>query len=295
MFDIIYRYDPDHRRERQLPGDAGEACRRLEEGNESFATLGTGQIATPRIVRMDVEDIGMAGPAGVPVQQPFAVVLGCSDARVPTEMIFDCACNELFVIRVAGNIISQEQLGSIDYAVEHLGRNLKLIVVLGHSQCGAVTAAVDAFLEPAEYLGLSTSHHLRSIVNILFPAVRGAVRSLQVRWGDEVAKLPGYRAALIECSVLINAALMASILRSEFDDPATDRRIVFGVYDLASRHVHVSLKPEDESTPAIRLLEAPMGRAEFREFAFQVANSSFLTQLLHRSGGDDESRDAHTP
>ncbi|HTG16809.1 MAG TPA: carbonic anhydrase [Blastocatellia bacterium] len=282
MFEIIYRYDPDHRRDRQLPGDPNESCRRLQEGNQSFASLGTGQVATPRIVQMDVEDIGMAGPGGVPVQEPFAVVLGCSDARVPTEMIFDCACNELFVVRVAGNIIGQEQLGSIDYAVEHLGQNLKLIVALGHSQCGAVTAAVDAFLEPAEYLGLSTSHHLRAIVNILFPAVRGAVRTLSVRWGDDVSKLPGYRAALIECSVLINAALMASILRSEFGDPTKDRRVVFGVYDLASRRVHVSLPSEDESEPAIRLMEAPMGREEFRQFAFQVANSAFMTQLLNR-------------
>ena len=281
MFEIIYRYDPDHRRERDLPVDANEACRRLQTGNQSFASLGIGQVATPRIVQMDVEDIGLAGTGGVPVQEPFAVVLGCSDARVPTEMIFDCACNELFVVRVAGNIIGQEQLGSIDYAVEHLGQNLKLIVALGHSHCGAVTAAVDAFLEPAEYLGLSTSHHLRSIVNILFPAVRGAVRTLSVRWGDDVSKLPGYRAGLIECSVLINAALTASILRSEFGDPRKDRRVVFGVYDLASRRVHVSLPGEDESGLAIRLMEAPMGKDEFRQFAFQVASSAFMTQLLH--------------
>lgn len=281
MFDIIYRYDPDHRRDRRLPVDANEACGRLEEGNQSFASLGTGQVATPRIVQMDVEDIGMAGPGGVPVQQPFAAVLGCSDARVPTEMIFGCACNELFVVRVAGNIISQEQLGSIDYAVEHLGRNLKLIVALGHSQCGAVTEAVDAFLEPTEYLGLSTSHHLRAIVNILFPAVRGAVRALSVRWGDNVSKLPRYRAGLIECSVLINAALTASILRSEFGDPTKDRRVVFGVYDLASRRVHASLPSEDGSGPAIRLMEAPMGRDEFRQFALQVASSAFITELLH--------------
>jgi carbonic anhydrase len=282
MFEIIYRYDPANRRDRQLPGNADEACRRLEQGNQSFSSLGIGSVTTPRVVQMDVEDLGLAGPGGVLVQQPFAVVLGCSDARVPTEMIFDRACNELFVVRVAGNIISQEQLGSIDYAVEHLGDNLKLIVVLGHSQCGAVTAAVDAFLEPAEYLGLSTSHHLRAIVNILFPAVRGAVRTLSVRWGDDVSKLPGYREALIEYSVLINAALMASILRSEFDDSLKDRRVVFGVYDLASRRVHVSVPPEDGSEPAIRLMDAPVGPDEFRQFAFQVANSDFINQLLHR-------------
>ena len=282
MFDVIYRYDPAHRQDRQPPADADEACRHLEEGNQMFASLGTAQHATPRIVYIDMEDIGLATPGGVPMQHPFAVVLGCSDARVPTEMIFDCACNELFVVRVAGNIISEEQLGSIDYAVEHLGRNLKLIVVLGHSQCGAVTAAVEAFLKPAEYLGLSTSHHLRSIVNILFPAVRGAVQALSVRWGDEAANLPGYRAALIECSVLINAALMASILKSEFADPTKDLRIVYGVYDLASRRVHNGQSSEEEGEPAVSLLDAPLGREEFRELAFQIVSSAFITRLLNQ-------------
>jgi carbonic anhydrase len=278
MFEIIYRYDPNYSRDRRMPADADEACQLLEEGNQAFVSLSTGAVTGSRIVFMDTADIGFGG---IPRQKPFAVVLGCADARVPTEMIFDRTSNEMFVVRVAGNIISQELLGSIDYAVEHLGKNLKLIVVLGHSRCGAVTAAVNAFLTPAEYLGFSTSHHLRSIINILFPAVRGAERALSVRWGDEVSKMPGYRAALVECSVVMNAALMASILKSEFDDAAgQDRRIVFGVYDLASRRVHVSLPPEDGDDPAIRLMEAPIGRDEFREFAFNVAGSAFITSLL---------------
>jgi carbonic anhydrase len=154
--------------------------------------------------------------------------------------------------------------------------------VLGHSRCGAVTAAVDAFLTPAEYLGFSASHHLRSIINILFPAVRSAVLALSVRRGDEVSKLAGYRAALIECSVVMNAALMASILKSEFDDPAKDRQIVFGVYDLASHRVHVPLSREAENEPANCLMEAPMGREQFRDFAFQLAGSAFISRLLHQ-------------
>jgi carbonic anhydrase len=279
MFEIIYRYDPDYPRERKMPADAAEALQRLEEGNKTFAAMGDGAATGSRIVYMDVTDIGIGG---VPAQKPFAVVLGCADARVPTELIFDRMSNELFVVRVAGNIISQELLGSIDYAVEHLGKNLKLIVVLGHSRCGAVTAAVSAFLSPAEYLGFSTYHHLRSIINILFPAVRGAVQALSVRWGDEVTKLPGYRDALIECSVVMNAALMASILRSQFDDSSQDRRIVFGVYDLATRRVHASLPPEDGEAPAVRLMDAPVGREQFREFAFQMADSPIITRLLHQ-------------
>ena len=279
MFEVIYRYDPSYRRERQMPADVSEALSRLEEGNQSFAAMANGAVSGSRIVYMDVTDIGLGG---IPAQKPFAVVLGCADARVPTELIFDRTSNEMFVVRVAGNIISQELLGSIDYAVEHLGKNLKLIVVLGHSRCGAVTAAVSAYLTPAEYLGFSTFHHLRSIINILFPAVCGAARALSARWGDEVSKLPGYRDALIECSVTINAALMASILRSEFDDSSQDRRIVFGVYDLASQCVHVPMSSDDGNEPAKRLMEAPVGREEFREFAFQVAGSPIINRLLHQ-------------
>ena len=279
MFEIIYRYDPKIRRERQMPTDAAEALHRLEEGNKAFSELASGAATGSRIIYMDATDLGLNA---IPAQKPFAVVLGCADARVPVEMIFDRTSNEMFVVRVAGNIISQELLGSIDYAVEHLGRSLKVIVVLGHSRCGAVTAAVSAYLTPAEYLGFSTFHHLRSIINILFPAVRGAARALALTWGNEVSKLPGYREALIECSVVMNAALMASILRSEFDDSSQDRRIVFGVYDLASRRVHVSLPPEDGNLPGIRLMNAPVGRDEFREFAAQVAGSPIITRLLHQ-------------
>lgn len=83
-------------------------------------------------MHIDLEDIGITA-AGIPHHEPFAVVLGCSDAQQQIEMIFDRAVNEMFVVRVAGNILGQEQLGSIDYAVQHLGDHVKLLVVLGHS------------------------------------------------------------------------------------------------------------------------------------------------------------------
>src|SRR5215213_415648 len=218
MFEVTYRYDPAHPLDGRTPRDPEEARRLLEAGNQAFASMDTGSASQSRVVYVGPEDVGLAEPCGVAAQQPFAVVLGCSDARVPTEMVFDRACNELFVVRVAGNIISQELLGSIDYAVENLGESLKLIVVLGHSRCGAVAAAVDAYLKPAGHLGLSTSHNLRSIVNVLFRPVHGAARALSAVRGNEVSRLPGYRAALIECSVVINTALTASMLRGEYGD-----------------------------------------------------------------------------
>ena len=280
MFEVTYRYDPAHPLDGRTPRDPEEARRLLEAGNQAFASMDTGSASQSRVVYVGPEDVGLAEPCGVAAQQPFAVVLGCSDARVPTEMVFDRACNELFVVRVAGNIVSQELLGSIAYAVEHLGESLKLVVVLGHSRCGAVAAAVDAYLEPAGGLGFSASHHVRSIVNILFPAVRGAARSLSAGRGGEVSKLPGYRAALVECSVAINAALTASILRSELGGPAGGPRVVFGVYDLASRRVQAPPSPAEDGEPAPRLADAPNSREEFRLFASQVANSAPVTRLL---------------
>jgi carbonic anhydrase len=93
-------------------------------------------------------------------QQPFAIIVACSDSRVPPELVFDQGLGDLFVIRVAGNVVDDTALGSIEYAVEHLGA--KLIVVLGHERCGAVKAAVDGGEAPA---------HIGSLVRAIAPAV----------------------------------------------------------------------------------------------------------------------------
>jgi hypothetical protein len=107
MFEIIYRYDPSRPAERQLPADAAQARQRLEEGNRAFSNLAPGMPEGSRVIYLNLEDLGVVD-SGVPKQLPFAVVLGCSDARVPIELIFDRACNELFVVRVAGNVLGQE-------------------------------------------------------------------------------------------------------------------------------------------------------------------------------------------
>ena len=99
-------------------------------------------------------------------QHPFAVILGCSDSRVPPELLFDEGFGDLFVIRVAGNIVDDAILGSIEYAVEHLGT--KLIVVLGHEKCGAVSAAVASE---------NASGHLSSLVSAIRPAVLSTASS----------------------------------------------------------------------------------------------------------------------
>jgi carbonic anhydrase len=98
-------------------------------------------------------------------QEPFAAVIGCSDSRVPVEIVFDQGLGDLFVIRVAGNIVAPSQVGSVEFAAEHFGT--RLVVVLGHSDCGAVVATLDQLRRPKE----NQSRNLRSIVDLVRPSV----------------------------------------------------------------------------------------------------------------------------
>lgn len=118
-----------------------EALGRLKHGNAIFARGGA-SMALPSWARINELAAG---------QKPFAIIVGCSDSRVPPELVFDCSLGELFVVRTAGSTVSREGLGSILYAVEHLGA--PLIVVLGHTKCGAVGAAVDVATKHAHLHG----------------------------------------------------------------------------------------------------------------------------------------------
>ena len=100
-------------------------------------------------------------------QEPFAIILGCSDSRVPAEIVFDQGLGDLFVIRVAGNIVAPSQVGSVEFAAERLGT--RLVVVLGHSQCGAVQATLEELQRPSS----GQSSNLRSIVDRVRPSVEG--------------------------------------------------------------------------------------------------------------------------
>jgi carbonic anhydrase len=98
-------------------------------------------------------------------QNPFAIILGCSDSRVPAEIVFDQGLGDLFVIRVAGNVVASSQVGSIEFAVSRFGT--RLVVVLGHSECGAVLATLEELQRPNE----NQSRYLRSIVDRVRPSV----------------------------------------------------------------------------------------------------------------------------
>ena len=98
-------------------------------------------------------------------QNPFAVILSCSDSRVPTEIIFDVGLGDVFTIRTAGHVLSPEVMGSIEYAVKHL--DCKLIMILGHDNCGAINSAIKAFNEPNH----KASENLQSILNHIYPVL----------------------------------------------------------------------------------------------------------------------------
>ena len=134
----------------------GEALEKLREGNRRFvAGVQSLNALTSQMHRSEL----------VASQEPFAIILGCSDSRVPAEIVFDQGLGDLFVIRVAGNIVAPSQVGSVEFAAERLGT--RLVVVLGHSQCGAVLATLEELQQPSA----KQSSNLHSIVDRVRPSV----------------------------------------------------------------------------------------------------------------------------
>jgi carbonic anhydrase len=135
---------------------AQEALQRLRAGNRRFvADTRDNDVNISHSRRVEIEK----------QQQPFAIILGCSDSRVPAELVFDQGLGDLFVIRVAGNIVAPSQVGSIEFAAERFGS--RLVVVLGHSQCGVILATLEELRHPTE----RHSSNVRSIVDRVRPSV----------------------------------------------------------------------------------------------------------------------------
>ncbi len=139
---------------------AAEALQRLKDGNRRFVAERRDSETANRERRREV--------AGA--QEPFAIILGCSDSRVPAEIVFDQGLGDLFVIRVAGNIVAPSQIGSVEFAAERF--HTRLVVVLGHTQCGAIAATLEELRRPTA----SRSRNLRSIVHRIRPAVKDLVQ-----------------------------------------------------------------------------------------------------------------------
>ncbi|MBR0830733.1 hypothetical protein JQ596_35035 [Bradyrhizobium manausense] len=281
--DIIYRFNPRETAIRSSPSDSSAALLRLEHGNKGFAALVDhvkDQIGTQQIIPVDPRDLGLvAGGPQTAKQRPFAAVLGCSDARVPIELIFGEGPNDLFVIRVAGNGLGTEVLGSLKYAVENLGGSLKLIVVLGHSGCGALTTAVDMFLNPGDYLPLAAQHSLRSILDRLLLVVQTSAKRLLAAFGPDVVLSPGYRKALTEASIVTNAALAAYSIQQEFGGTApADLHTAYGVYLLETREVWA---PRLGDMDGIGLAAAPHNLAGFVELGEAIVQSRRIASLIN--------------
>lgn len=158
-----------------------EALRRLRAGNKRF-------VANVR----SAESISSAARRAelAVAQQPFAIVLGCSDSRVPVEIIFDQGLGDLFVIRVAGNIVAPSLIGSVEFAASQFGT--RLVVVLGHSQCGAILATLDELRRPTA----NQSPNLKSIVDRIRPAVEGLLA------GSDRQDQPGLVSRAVEANIL---------------------------------------------------------------------------------------------
>jgi carbonic anhydrase len=185
-----------------------EALGRLKAGNERFAQskVSTGKPVAERRAATAQE------------QHPFAVIVGCADSRTAPEIIFDQNIGDLFVIRTAGNLVDDYALGSIEYAVEHLGA--RLVVVLGHERCGAVTAALS---------GGSAPGHINSLVRDIQPAVAAS----KGKEGDALTN-----------AIHENDAEVAAKVRkqAELGELASQVRIVEGYYDLDTGKVEWSEK-----------------------------------------------------
>jgi carbonic anhydrase len=165
-----------------------EALSRLQEGNLRFVNGDrTGDAMLGHARRTEIA-------AG---QEPFAIILGCSDSRVPAELVFDQGLGDLFVIRVAGNIVAPSQIGSVEFAAARY--HTRLVVVLGHSQCGAVIATLEELQQPTS----NQSRNLRAIVDRLRPAVEGLLYT-ELRHDPE---------ALIKHAVRANIRASADHLR----------------------------------------------------------------------------------
>ena len=192
--------------------DAEQALARLREGNRRFVDHVVSLEALLSHARR--EDHARA-------QRPFAVVLGCSDSRAPAEFVFDQGLGDLFVIRVAGNIAAPSQVGSVEFAVEQF--QVRLVVVLGHSNCGAVRATLTHLQAPGD-----TSPALRAIVDRIAPEIQPVLTGCG---GEADACMPQAIRANVQATIR-NLRAQSDYLR--YAELQGDLRIIGADYDLGS-------------------------------------------------------------
>lgn len=198
--------------ETPFPKDGEEALKRLREGNERFVTGKTRHAHEGANWRKQL----------VGSQKPFATILGCSDSRAPIELVFDQGFGDLFVVRVAGNVIAPDVIGSLGYAVAHLAT--PLIVVMGHEGCGAVTAALQAMEGPTE-----EPPGIKTLVQLIEP---GLPRTLPGKTKDQKIS------AAVEANVRWSMEQLAKLPQAQEPLKSKRVRLLGAVYDLETGKVN---------------------------------------------------------
>lgn len=189
-----------------------DAHTKLIEGNKRFLT--------GNVLQKDISDAKRKELSKG--QNPFAIVLTCSDSRVAPEIIFDQGLGELFVVRTAGNVVDPIALGSIEYAAEHL--NVPLLVILGHTQCGAVKASLDAKGKPEGNIG--------SIIKKILPAVKKA-KLKSISKEDILSNAIKENVLLVEKDIVKNSRVIKHLIEKN------ELKVIKAIYDLSSGKVEV--------------------------------------------------------
>jgi carbonic anhydrase len=245
---------------------------RLRAGNERASTL-----PLPPTQALDPDY--PLDALGQPTQMPIAVMIGCSDARVPPEILFGVGLNDLFIIRAAGNVLGQEATGSLLYAVQTfappkhvLGRSLRAVVVVGHRGCGAVKAALQA-----HQAGISVSSATGTPIDAILAQIGGqlsiGVRAFEARHGLGSSYRPENLGPLLDLVVFLNTAEIARQAREAIDrwTPSTSAEVAvaYGVLDPLHRHVHARPVPQG-TADHVGFAPPPVGREALAPLADEL-------------------------
>lgn len=212
-----------------------QALERLEQGNERFVS-GL-RSADAMVGHIKLRSLAQNG------QKPYAIVLSCSDSRVPAELLFDCGFGDLFVIRVAGNVVQPSQVASIEYAAKVLGASL--CVVMGHSKCGAVQAALDTEQGKAPNLG----PNIGFLIDLILPAVKKVVVENASASGNVLDKCVKENVRCTAKEIISNSTLLEN-LRDE-----GQFRVVEAVFNLETGRVEFEAIESQENKRDLHLKE----------------------------------------
>ncbi len=315
--ELVHRYGPDDPEPQgsEHPASPELAMDRLRAGNVHFATFMSNcrrSIAQqPVVIPCDKTEVGLGehDTYGRPKQSPFALILGCSDAREPAEILFGQGFDDLFTVRVAGNVLGAECVGSVIYALDKFAPaskssaagSLKLILVVGHRNCGAVHSGVEAHDDdPSSLLERvgSTPHPLAAIVARIAPVVTVSAWAIDSSYGPGSSRDKKHTEVLSEIAVYLNAAWgayeLARIVNSRFpEDPPPPVAVRFGVFDVSSDFVQGGPPPYPSTTsqPNNAFGEPPVSPRWFPRAAEKIARS------FHKKfprGDEDMKRSGYT-